>query len=151
MTQLGWTDVLPEFGGDTAYGSDNFMQLVVVTAFATYRNTDFFGLVDGLNFAVQYLGKNGSVKAHGQQRSWRSASERRRCWRFYQLTITKASVSVVLMVPAPTVPTLQEAPLLTSATATVLKPWAGGLKYDANNIYLAANYGETRRRYSATH
>ncbi len=25
--------------------------------FATYRNTDFFGLVDGLDFAVQYQGK----------------------------------------------------------------------------------------------
>ncbi|WP_218703870.1 porin, partial [Escherichia coli] len=23
---------------------------------ATYRNSDFFGLVDGLNFAVQYQG-----------------------------------------------------------------------------------------------
>ncbi len=23
---------------------------------ATYRNTDFFGLVDGLNFALQYPG-----------------------------------------------------------------------------------------------
>ncbi len=32
--------------------------------FATYRNTDFFGLVDGLDFAVQYQGKNGS--AHGE-------------------------------------------------------------------------------------
>ncbi|MDY9644466.1 porin, partial [Escherichia coli] len=38
---LGYTDMLPEFGGDTAYSDDNF-----------------FGLVDGLNFAVQYLGKN---------------------------------------------------------------------------------------------
>jgi predicted porin len=28
------------------------------TGVATYRNNDFFGLVDGLNFAVQYLGKN---------------------------------------------------------------------------------------------
>jgi predicted porin len=24
---------------------------------ATYRNTDFFGLVEGLNFALQYQGK----------------------------------------------------------------------------------------------
>ena len=57
-----WTDVLPEFGGDT-YDSDNFMQQRG-NGFATYRNTDFFGLVDGLDFAVQYQGKNGS--AHGE-------------------------------------------------------------------------------------
>ncbi len=43
-----------------SYGSDNFMQQRG-NGFATYRNTDFFGLVDGLNFAVQYQGKNGSV------------------------------------------------------------------------------------------
>jgi outer membrane pore protein C len=54
-----WTDVLPEFGGDT-YGADNFM-LSRANGVATYRNTDFFGLVDGLNFALQYQGKNGSV------------------------------------------------------------------------------------------
>ncbi|WP_190325410.1 porin, partial [Enterobacter bugandensis] len=28
------------------------------TGVATYRNTDFFGLVDGLNVAAQYQGKN---------------------------------------------------------------------------------------------
>ncbi|MGT3086419.1 porin, partial [Salmonella enterica] len=58
-----WTDVLPEFGGDT-YGSDNFMQQRG-NGFATYRNTDFFGLVDGLNFALQYQGKNGSPEGEG--------------------------------------------------------------------------------------
>ncbi|MDR8470909.1 porin OmpC, partial [Acinetobacter baumannii] len=58
-----WTDVLPEFGGDT-YGSDNFMQQRA-NGVATYRNSDFFGLVDGLNFALQYQGKNGSVSGEG--------------------------------------------------------------------------------------
>lgn len=55
--------MLPEFGGDT-YSSDNFMQQRG-NGFATYRNTDFFGLVDGLNFAVQYRGKNGSPSGEG--------------------------------------------------------------------------------------
>ncbi len=35
---------------------------------ATYRNTDFFGMVEGLNFALQYQGKNegtGNYKANG--------------------------------------------------------------------------------------
>lgn len=58
-----WTDVLPEFGGDT-YGSDNFLQFRA-NGVATYRNSDFFGLVDGLNFALQYQGKNGSVSGEG--------------------------------------------------------------------------------------
>ncbi len=53
-----WTDVLPEFGGDT-YGADNFMQSRA-NGVATYRNQDFFGLVDGLNFALQYQGKTAA-------------------------------------------------------------------------------------------
>lgn len=35
---------------------------------ATYRNTDFFGMVEGLNFALQYQGKNHDddyAKANG--------------------------------------------------------------------------------------
>ena len=55
-----WTDVLPEFGGDT-YGSDNFL-MSRANGVLTYRNSDFFGLVDGLNFALQYQGKNGSAR-----------------------------------------------------------------------------------------
>lgn len=47
--------MLPEFGGDTAY-SDNFF-VGRVGGVATYRNSNFFGLVDGLNFGIQYLGK----------------------------------------------------------------------------------------------
>ena len=50
-----WTDVLPEFGGDT-YGADNFM-FQRANGVATYRNNNFFGTVDGWNFAVQYQGK----------------------------------------------------------------------------------------------
>lgn len=49
----GWTDMLPEFGGDSYTNADNFMT-GRANGVATYRNTDFFGLVNGLNFAVQY-------------------------------------------------------------------------------------------------
>ena len=53
---LGYTDMLPEFGGDTAASDQFFSQRN--GGLATYRNSNFFGLVEGLNFAVQYLGKN---------------------------------------------------------------------------------------------
>lgn len=53
---IGWTDMLPEFGGDSGY-SDNFM-VGRTTGVATYRNINLFGLVDGWDFAVQYQGKN---------------------------------------------------------------------------------------------
>ena len=53
----GWTDMLPEFGGDSYTNAHNFMT-GRANGVATYRNTDFFGLVNGLNFAVQYQGNN---------------------------------------------------------------------------------------------
>ncbi len=54
----GWTDMLPEFGGDGDTYADNFMA-GRANGVATYRNSDFFGLVEGLNFALQYQGKKG--------------------------------------------------------------------------------------------
>ncbi|MEG0869090.1 MAG: porin, partial [Hafnia sp.] len=53
----GWTDMLPEFGGDSYTQADNFMT-GRTNGVATYRNNGFFGLVDGLNVAVQYQGQN---------------------------------------------------------------------------------------------
>ncbi|KYP95476.1 membrane protein, partial [Sodalis-like endosymbiont of Proechinophthirus fluctus] len=53
-----WTDVMPEFGGDTTI-TDNFLS-GRANGVLTYRNTNFFGMADGLNFALQYQGKNDS-------------------------------------------------------------------------------------------
>ena len=39
----GWTDMLPEFGGDSYTYADNFMA-GRANGVATYRNSDFFGL-----------------------------------------------------------------------------------------------------------
>lgn len=55
-----WTDMIPEFGGDSYTKADNFMT-GRSTGLATYRNRDFFGLVDGLNFALQYQGKMKTI------------------------------------------------------------------------------------------
>lgn len=97
---LGYTDMLPEFGGDTAYSDDFFVGRV--GGVATYRNSNFFGLVDGLNFAVQYLGKT-SVTLHAVLTATVLA--------VLSATNTKALVSLVLMVQL-TVPTCKKLNLL---------------------------------------
>ncbi len=50
------TDMFPEFGGDSSAQTDNFMTKRA-SGLATYRNTDFFGVIDGLNLTLQYQGK----------------------------------------------------------------------------------------------
>ncbi|HCR0432736.1 TPA: porin, partial [Enterobacter kobei] len=51
-----WTDMFPEFGGDSSAQTDNFMTKRA-SGLATYRNTDFFGAIDGLDMTLQYQGK----------------------------------------------------------------------------------------------
>ncbi|CAH6094767.1 porin OmpF [Citrobacter koseri] len=127
---LGYTDMLPEFGGDTAY-SDNFF-VGRVGGVATYRNSNFFGLVDGLNFGVQYLGKNERDSASRSNGDGWGAS----------LSYEFEGFGIVGAYGAADRTNAQEAAFYGNGEKA--EQWATGLKYDANNIYLAANYGETR-------
>ena len=81
-----WTDMLPVFGGDSYTWTDNYM-VGRTNGVATYRNNDFFGLVDGLNFALQYQGANEGANANeDQERSRRrTLPERRRLRYVYHL------------------------------------------------------------------
>ncbi len=139
-----WTDVLPEFGGDT-YGSDNFMQQRG-NGFATYRNTDFFGLVDGLNFAVQYQGKNGSVSGEGMTNNGRGALRQNGDGVGGSITYDYEGFGIGGAISSSKRTDDQNSPLYIG-NGDRAETYTGGLKYDANNIYLAAQYTQT---YNAT-
>ncbi len=139
-----WTDVLPEFGGDT-YGSDNFMQQRG-NGFATYRNTDFFGLVDGLNFAVQYQGKNGSVSGEGMTNNGRDALEQNGDGVGGSITYDYEGFGIGAAVSSSKRTDAQNTAAYIG-NGDRAETYTGGLKYDANNIYLAAQYTQT---YNAT-
>ncbi|TKI07564.1 porin OmpF [Martelella alba] len=130
---LGYTDMLPEFGGDTAY-TDNFM-VGRTTGVATYRNSNFFGAVQGLDFALQYQGKND-----------RTDDPRRSNGDGYGGSISYTSpigVGIVGAYASSDRTGAQQASDLYGGGDRA-EQWATSLKYDANNIYLAATYGETR-------
>lgn len=128
---LGWTDMLPEFGGDTAY-TDNFMA-ARSTGLATYRNTDFFGLVKGVDFAVQYQGKND-----------RSDDPKRSNGDGYGGSISYVSPIGVGIVGAYASSDRTDAQNASDyGRGDRAEVWSTSLKYDANNIYLAATYAET--------
>ena len=139
-----WTDVLPEFGGDT-YGSDNFMQQRG-NGFATYRNTDFFGLVDGLNFAVQYQGKNGSVSGEGMTNNGRGALRQNGDGVGGSITYDYEGFGIGAAVSSSKRTDAQNTAAYIG-NGDRAETYTGGLKYDANNIYLAAQYTQT---YNAT-
>lgn len=125
-----WTDMLPEFGGDTLVGTDRFMT-GRSTGLATYRNTNFFGMVDGLDFALQYQGKNEGSRALNKQNGdgWSIASTYDIGW----------GVSAGAGYSGSDRTDAQAA----DRKGKNAEAWNVGLKYDANNVYLAAMYAET--------
>ncbi|MGP4140467.1 porin OmpF [Sodalis praecaptivus] len=128
---LAWTDMLPEFGGELAY-TDNFM-VGRTTGVATYRNSNFFGLVDGLSFALQYQGKNDRDemgRANGD--GWGGSIT-------YE---TPIGIGVVGSYASSDRTDVQQSAAYGNGDRA--EQWATALKYEANNIYLAATYGETR-------
>jgi len=136
---LGYTDMLPEFGGDTAYSDDFFVGRV--GGVATYRNSNFFGLVDGLNFAAQYQGKNDRsdfdnyTEGNGDGFGFSATYE-------YEgfgigATYAKSDRTDTQVNAGKVLPEV-------FASGKNAEVWAAGLKYDANNIYLATTYSETQ-------
>jgi outer membrane pore protein F len=116
------------------------------TGLLTYRNTNFFGLVDGWNFAAQYQGKNDRSdirRANGDGYGLSTS---------YTSPIgvgVAAAYSSSDRTNAQSAGTVRDTDTSTNVATGVgagkrAENWATALKYDANNVYLAAMYGETR-------
>ncbi|AJJ61633.1 porin OmpC [Yersinia aldovae] len=131
-----WTDVLPEFGGDT-YGADNFLSQRG-NGIATYRNTNFFGLVDGLNFALQYQGKNdGDGETNGRSVLTENGDG-------YGMSLSyDLGWGVTASAAMASSKRTDAQNNLAFGHGERADAYTGGLKYDANNVYLAANYTQT--------
>ncbi|MBK0096386.1 porin OmpC [Erwinia sp. S63] len=142
-----WTDVFPEFGGDGTARSDNFMTQRT-TGVATYRNSNFFGLVDGLRFALQYQGKNDDKTANGRGASSTGGSPdgTRQNGDGYgaSLGYTIGDTGVSLMTAITSSNTTLAQKNRVYGGGDKADSWGAGLKYDANSVYLAAIYTETR-------
>ncbi|MCP9268425.1 porin [Xenorhabdus sp. XENO-1] len=132
-----WTDVLPLFGGDSMAQTDNYMT-GRSTGLLTYRNNDFFGLVDGLNFALQYQTKNHENTINDRKKLAEANGDG------YGLS-TSYDVGYGITLGAGYSNSARTKDQKDSeASGKRAEAWNIGAKYDANNIYLAALYGETR-------
>ncbi|MFU1851446.1 porin OmpC [Citrobacter portucalensis] len=144
----GWTDMLPEFGGDSYTKADNYMT-GRANGVATYRNTDFFGMVNGLNFALQYQGANENQVTNeqegtnngGDRNVQNSNGDGFGISTTYDLGM---GVSFGAAYTTSDRTNQQTTAGNTVAGGDTADAWTTGLKYDANNIYLATMYSETR-------
>ncbi|MEQ1961721.1 porin [Xenorhabdus khoisanae] len=134
-----WTDVLPIFGADSMAKKDNYMTSRA-TGLLTYRNTDFFGLVDGLNFALQYQGQNSERTKNKRDGNKANGDG-------YGLSTTYNvgyGITVGGSYANSTRANGDSVDVRNDAHGKRAEAWNIGAKYDANNVYLAAMYGETR-------
>lgn len=125
---FNYTDVLPEFGGD----SDTDKYGDVITALRgrekgvlTYRNSDFFGLVDGLNFAIQYQdeGSRKNLGTEGEEAFGVSLD----------YTIADTGLSVA-------------GGYAQRAGNLKQRSYAAAIKYEGDDLYLAALYTYSKHR-----
>ncbi|CAM3679728.1 porin [Xenorhabdus thuongxuanensis] len=132
-----WTDVLPIFGADSMSQNDNYMT-GRATGLLTYRNTDFFGLVDGLNFALQYQGQNSDRTKNNRPYANANGDG-------YGFSTTY-NVGYGITVGGTYANSARANKQWNDVNAKGerAEAWNIGAKYDANNVYLAALYGETR-------
>ena len=149
-----WTDMLPEYGGDTYTQTDVFM-LGRANGVATYRNNGFFGQVDGLNFALQYQGNNEGSSA-GQEGSGNSQGRKlakengdgfgmSTSYDFdFGLSLGAAYSASDRTDDQVTRGYGDRSHANSYAGGETAEAWTVGAKYDANNIYLATMYAETR-------
>ncbi|HCN8424449.1 TPA: porin, partial [Escherichia coli] len=106
---------------------------------ATYRNNDFFGLVDGLNFALQYQGKNDSA---AKVNNWKGRDVVESNGDGFGLSATYDyegfGIGATYAKSDRTDGQVSYANASSlNASGKTAEVWATGLKYDANNIYLA--------------
>ncbi|MBV7404408.1 porin OmpC [Enterobacter sp. ENT03] len=152
-----WTDMLPVFGGDSYTWTDNFM-VGRANGVATYRNSDFFGAVEGLNFALQYQGNNEGTNANEDQEGTKNGRDNVRLENGdgfglsssynFQGDLEGLSIGAAYASSDRTNSQVALGGLNNRyskfAGGDKADAWTFGMKYDAYNVYLAMMYAETR-------
>ncbi|TKI04794.1 porin OmpC [Martelella alba] len=133
---MSWTDMLPELGGDT-YGVDDMMSNRG-NGLATYRNRGFFGQVEGLDFAVQYQGKNTEGK-RGKGRDVMAANGDG----FGMSASYKLSDRVSVAGAFSTSKRTEGQRNLAYGGGDRANAYSGALKYDHEAVYLAMMYTQS--------
>lgn len=130
-----WTDVFPLWGGDTMAQTDTFMTSRNRNL-ATYRNNNMFGYVDGLSFALQYQGKNTDSNKSGTGVGYKDNGDG------YGFSTAYDLGWGVTLGGGYSNSARTEAQKTSEAEGKRAQAWNVGAKFDANNVYLAAMYGE---------
>jgi len=132
------TDYAPIFNNLTYSGGDNFMT-GRGNGMLTYRNNNTFGLVSGLNVALQYQGANDGASNNAAGRPVIKQNGEG-----YGLSVSYNIVDNVTWVSAYSSSKRTEAQqALALGKGDQADIWTTGVKYTGDRLYLAAIYAQT--------
>lgn len=134
---VSWTDLVSDFGEDLSI-SDNFLS-GRASNLITYRNSNFFGFLNGLNFAIQYQGKNDINQSTGRTVKTANGDG-------YGVSVSYSLKNGIATSAAyvNSKRTFEQRRLDNSIDEyDTAEAYSVGLKYDAHGVYVAATYGET--------
>lgn len=133
---LSQTDMQPEFDAQTC-NTDQFM-FRRGNSLATYRNSDFFGLVEGLDFALQYQGKNDGGGEPGARDVLRQNGDG------YGMSVAYdfggGFKAVAAMINSDRTDEQNSRTSGIMGRGNRAEAYSASLKYDASNVYIAAMY-----------
>lgn len=142
----GWTGApVPVFGGLSYNGIDNFMTYRTNNV-ATYRNRNLFNIIDGLDIALQLQGENDGWNDPEHQLGPRTNNPRG----VAKQNGNGVGVSAVyhtdngISFGASYANSERTEEQRQDQLGSRADGWNAGVKYDANNIYLAAIYADVR-------
>lgn len=130
-----WTDILPEFSGDTYNVTDNFMTGRTNNVL-TYRNHNIPG-INALNLTLQYQGKNGGESETNNGRSVKNQNGDGFGISGSYEVLPSLSIGASW---ASSSRTKEQEEVISGNKA---QAWNIGIKYDDGHTYLAAQYAET--------
>ena len=133
------TDTPIIFDDETFSYSDNFLT-GRGNGMLTYRNTDFFGLVDGLKFALQYQGANNEGTANGTSNGRKARQSNGDGYGLSASYDIGYDISVLGAYASSRRTSGQNDMMQGEGERADI--WATGLKYDDGHLYLAATYAK---------
>ncbi|VFP79548.1 porin [Candidatus Erwinia haradaeae] len=133
---LSWTNTIPESGFHSTRPGNGMIGRS--RDLVTYRNSNLFGLIDGLDFALQYQGKN---KENSEKKDITTENGNGVGTSVTYTTKTGLALSAAY---TRTDRTENQKKAYFGKDNNTAETWSTAIKYNANNIYLATMYGETR-------
>ncbi|QCI16027.1 porin [Buchnera aphidicola] len=125
------TERSPYINTKSVFSSNDNYMIGRNNSLLTYRNNNFFGLIDGVSFALQYQdASKNRVNSKQNDFGWGASVK-------YENNVGLTAVGSCFSSK-----TLDDKSLSNDKKSSSVDAYGLGIKYDANDLYIAAFYGE---------